>query len=42
MLNFAKNYPEVMEYLPVDSEIKKLTRSYLGNIIYTLVGEPFE
>ena len=30
-----------MDYLPIEKEIKKLTRSYLGNVIYTIVGEAF-
>ena len=31
-----------MDYLPIEKEIKKLTRSYVFNVIYTVVGEPFE
>ena len=31
-----------MDYLPIEKEIKKLTRRYVGNVIYTVVGEPFE
>ena len=42
MLKFAKNYPAVADYLPVENEIKKLSRNYIGCIIYTIVGTPFE
>ena len=30
-----------MQALPIDKEIHKLTRQYLANIIYTIVGQPF-
>ena len=31
-----------MEALPiVQKEVKKLPRQYIGNVIFTLVGEPF-
>ena len=31
-----------MRALPLaDKEIKKLPRAYIGNVIYTIVGEPF-
>lgn len=43
MLQNAKNFPQVMRALPVEPrEIKKLPRYYIGNIIYTLVGDPFK
>ena len=41
LLGFANIYPRVLEYLPIEKEVKKLTRSYIGNVIYTIVGEPF-
>ena len=41
ILEFARQYPIVFGYLPVEKEIKKLTRSYVGNVIYTVVGEAF-
>ena len=31
-----------MKALPIDSEIKKLSRQYLANVIYSIVGEPFD
>ena len=35
-------YPEVMRALPViDKEIRKLPRSYIANVIYTIVGDKF-
>ena len=42
MLDFVRLYPQVLDYLPVDKEVKKLSRSYLGNVIYTIVGDPFK
>ena len=42
MLANAQKFPQVMKCLPTEiSEIKKLPREYLGNIIYTVIGEPF-
>ena len=41
LLEFATGYPEVMKALPVEKEIKKLSRQYLSNVIYTIVGKPF-
>jgi hypothetical protein len=41
-LGFIQQYPVVYSYLPVEKEIRKLTRSYLGNVIYTIVGQPFK
>lgn len=42
MLMFAKNYPQVAEYFPVENELKKLSRNYIGCIIFSIVGKPFE
>ena len=43
LLRFAREYPEVMFILPEDEgEIKKLPREWLGNVIYTKCGEPFQ
>ena len=42
MLDFAQLHPQVLEHLPVAKEIKKLSRAYLGNVIYTIVGNPFK
>ena len=41
-LQFAKVYPEVARALPPENEILKLPRQYVINVIYTLVGVPFE
>ena len=42
MLTFAKNYPEVVETLPLEErEIDKLPRDYISCICYTLIGQPF-
>ena len=43
MLEYAAQLPEVMNALPaVAREREKLPRGYLGNLIYTIVGEPFK
>ena len=41
LLVYARNSDGVMMALPVEKEIHKLTRQYLANVIYTIVGEPF-
>jgi len=41
MLEFASQFKQVFDHLPVEKEVHKLSRSYLGNVIYTIVGEPF-
>ena len=42
MLEFAKQYPTAMRALPVIAEWYNLHRSYVANVIYTMVGEPFQ
>jgi hypothetical protein len=43
MMAYARMYPEVMKCLPSEEiEIDKLPRQYIGNIIYTVVGQPFD
>ena len=41
-LGFAKVYPVVARALPPENEILKLPRQYVINVIYTLIGVPFE
>ena len=42
MLEHAKAFPIVAKALPAEPrEIDKLPRSYIANLIYTIVGEPF-
>ena len=41
MLEFASQFKQVFNYLPVEKEIAKLSRAYLGNVIYTIVGRAF-
>jgi len=41
LMAFANRYPEVMQALPPFNEIAKLSRAYIGNVIFSLVGEPF-
>ena len=43
LLEFARSYDEVIAALPlVKTEIDKLPRQYIANIISTLVGKPFD
>ena len=43
LMEFAMQYDDVMAALPlVETEIKKLPRQYIANIVYTIVGKPFE
>ena len=43
MLQFASQYPNIQKYLPeIEREIDKLLRAYIANVIYTIVGEPFQ
>ena len=42
LLGYAGQYPAVMRALPMaQKEIRKMPREYIGNIIYTLVGDDF-
>ena len=41
MQAFASAYPQVARYFPIDKEMKKLPRSYIANLIYTVVGSAF-
>jgi hypothetical protein len=36
------NSPAVEAVLPPSKEITKLCRGYLSNVIYTVMGEPFQ
>ena len=43
MQEYARMYPEVKERLPVEEkEWHTLPRQYLANLIYTVVGQPFQ
>jgi hypothetical protein len=42
MVEFARDYPAAMQALPIEAEIKQLHRQYLANVIFTIVGEPFQ
>ncbi len=43
MMEYAKGVPKVMKAFPSEvKEIDKLPRQYIINVIYTLVGKPFE
>ncbi len=39
---FAANSVLVQNVLPPSKEISKLSRGYLSNVIYTVMGEPFQ
>ena len=42
ILDFGLSYPLVVKALPVQREIRKMPRSYICTVIYTLVGQPFK
>ena len=43
LLAYVEMYPEVKRALPkVDKEIRKLPRGYIANVVYSIVGEPFQ
>ena len=43
MLHNAKKHPGFINYLPDEErEVEKLPRSYLANLIYTIVGDKFK
>ena len=42
IFDFACNSTDVENALPPPKEISKLSRSYLSNVIYTVMGEPFQ
>ena len=42
IFDFSINSVEVQNCLPPSKEILKLSRAYLSNVIYTIMGEPFQ
>ena len=43
MLEFAKGYPEALRALPmVQREINRMPREYIANVIFIIVGKPFQ
>ena len=42
IFNFAQNDMEVERALPPSKEIQKLSRAYLGNVVYTIIGQNFQ
>ena len=42
IFEFATNSVLVQNALPPSKEISKLSRGYLSNVIYTIMGEPFQ
>ena len=43
MMEYCGSIPKVMKAFPIETkEIKKFPRQYIANVIYTLVGSPFE
>ena len=42
IFEFAMNSSAVEAALPPAKEISKLSRGYLSNVIYTIMGEPFQ
>lgn len=42
ILEYAGEHQVVMNALPVPKECLRLERQYLGNLVYSIVGEPFK
>ena len=42
MIDFLSNYPDILEYAPEASECCRLPREWVGNLGYTIVGQPFK
>ena len=42
LMEYAREHQEVMHALPIEREIKKLSRQYIANVIFTLVGSDFQ
>ena len=43
MLEFAKSYPEALRALPEEPhETLKLSREFIGNVLYTIIGSDFQ
>ena len=42
IFEYAQNSPAVERALPPSKEIAKLARSYLANVVYTLMGQSFQ
>jgi len=41
-MEYGRQFQSVIDALPPDREIKKLSRQYIANVIFTLVGSPFQ
>ena len=42
ILDFGLSFRVVVDALPIIRETKKMPRQYIANVIYTLVGQPFQ
>ena len=42
ILKFSESYPAVAQHLPLAKEIAKLPRQYIINIVFSIVGQPFD
>ena len=41
LMGYARQFPEVMIRLPPEKEIEKLPRDYVGDVIVSIIGDPF-
>ena len=41
LINFAKSYYNVLEYLPAEEEMIKTGREWMANMLYTLKPQEF-
>ena len=42
MIEFLSKYPEVQEYAPDACECYRLPREWVGNLGYSIIGDPFK
>ena len=42
MYEWARDKPDVLNALPNEKETSKMSRAYIANVIYTMVGQPFK
>ena len=42
IIDFALQHPEVMEFFPLTKELTKMSRKYICDVIYSVVGDEFK
>ena len=41
MMEFIGSYPEAINHLPIEVEIKNLPKQFLINVAFKTIGDPF-